>query len=33
MLVARTIADQDHADAILPVHLDEALHYRPEVAA
>jgi magnesium chelatase family protein len=33
MLVARTIADLDHADAILPVHLDEALHYRPEVAA
>lgn len=33
MLVARTIADLEGADAISPTHVDEALHYRPEVAA
>ncbi len=33
MLVARTIADLDRANAVLPVHVDEALHYRPDVAA
>ena len=33
MLVARTIADLDAADALLPVHVDEALHYRPEIGS
>jgi magnesium chelatase family protein len=31
--VARTIADLDGCPELLPEHVDEALHYRPEAAA
>jgi magnesium chelatase family protein len=31
--VARTVADLEGSEAVRQVHLDEALHYRPEAAS